>query len=141
MKYHFKIHKEGDGFWGECLEIPGCVTQGDSREELFGNMQEAINTCLEESKESSYLEVLPNEAIKATVSVVEVPVDPSIAFGFLVRYNRIKQGLTQKKAALQLGLKNIFSYQRLEKRCNATLEMMARVVRVFPEFSVKSVFG
>jgi predicted RNase H-like HicB family nuclease len=32
MKYHFKIHREKAGFWAECLELDGCVTQADNRE-------------------------------------------------------------------------------------------------------------
>jgi predicted RNase H-like HicB family nuclease len=83
MKYHFKIHKEDDGFWADCLEIPGCVTQGDSREELFVNMQDAINTYLEEPKGSFYLAPLPDNAGSPSRSVVEVAVDPAIALGFI----------------------------------------------------------
>ncbi len=43
--------------------------------------------------------------------VVEVPVDPLVAFTFMVRYNRIKQGFTQQEAANKLGFDNIYSYQ------------------------------
>ena len=35
MKYHFKIHKEKGGFWAECLELVGCSTQADTKDELF----------------------------------------------------------------------------------------------------------
>jgi len=135
MHYHFKIHKEGDGFWAECIEIPACFTQADSKEELFDNMREAINLCLQEPSSSKYLAPLPNPDIKCTTSVVAVPVDPAIAFGFSVRYHRMKEGLTQKEAAQKLGLESIFSYQRLERKCNATLEVIAKVMSLFPNFS------
>jgi predicted RNase H-like HicB family nuclease len=115
MKYHFKVHKDGNGFWAECLEIPGCLTQGNSKKELFENMQEAINTYLEEPINSSFLAPLPDTHIKSSKSVVKVAVDPEIAFSFMVRYCRIQEGLTQKKVAKSLGMKNLFSYQRLEK--------------------------
>ena len=42
MDYTFKIHKEGRGYWTECVEPPGCVTEGDSNEELFRNIAEAL---------------------------------------------------------------------------------------------------
>jgi len=42
MYYHFKIHKEPDGYWAECIELEGCVTQGDSLDELQKNMEEAL---------------------------------------------------------------------------------------------------
>lgn len=139
MRYHFKIHKEGDGFWAQCLEIPGCVTQADSKEELFENMQDAINTCLIEPENSKYLAPLPQQ-IRRSRSVVEVPVDPKIAFGFTLRYHRIKNGLTQKQAASQLGMENLYSYQRLEKKCNVTLEVITKLLGVFPDLSLDKIF-
>jgi hypothetical protein len=35
MKYHFKVHKEMSGFWAECLELNGCITQADTQKELY----------------------------------------------------------------------------------------------------------
>ncbi len=40
------IHKEDGGYWGEVLSIPGCVSQGDTFEELIENLNEAIEGCL-----------------------------------------------------------------------------------------------
>ncbi len=54
MRYHFKIHEEKNGFWAECLELPGCVTQGNSKEELKKNMQEALNLYLEEEEDIDF---------------------------------------------------------------------------------------
>ena len=35
--------EEGEtGYWGEVLEMPGCVSQGETVEELKRNMQEAL---------------------------------------------------------------------------------------------------
>ncbi|MCX6939054.1 MAG: type II toxin-antitoxin system HicB family antitoxin [Verrucomicrobia bacterium] len=43
MKLKAIIHKaEEGGFWAEVPALPGCVTQGDSLEELQGNLHEAI---------------------------------------------------------------------------------------------------
>ena len=47
MKYHFKVHKEGDRFWAQCLELEGCVTQADTREELDQHMRDALNLYIE----------------------------------------------------------------------------------------------
>ena len=49
MNYHFKIHKEKKGFWAECLEIPGCLTQGDNINQLQANMHEALSLMLDDS--------------------------------------------------------------------------------------------
>lgn len=140
MKYHFKVHKEGEGFWAECLEDSGCVTQGDTREELYKNMQEAINIYLNEPEDSNFLAPLPLENIKKQRNIVEVSVDPEIAFGFLVRYNRLKSGFSQKEAAKKLGMNDIFSYQRLERKCNASLKTIARLTHLYPSFSLDRIF-
>jgi len=37
------VHEaEEGGFWAEVPALPGCVTQGDTREELEKNLQEAV---------------------------------------------------------------------------------------------------
>lgn len=58
VTYHFKIHKEDHGYWAQCIELPGCVTQGDSMKELRTNMQEALNLYLDNKK--SGIVVIPN---------------------------------------------------------------------------------
>jgi predicted RNase H-like HicB family nuclease/DNA-binding XRE family transcriptional regulator len=139
MKYHFKVHKEGKGFWAECVELSGCLTQADSMEELRENMQEALNLYIEEPRDSKRLAPLPDDSISPSRNIVEVQVDPSIAFAFMIRYNRIQQGLTQKEAAKRLGFENIYSYQRLEtKNCNPTLRLLSQIKNVFPDFSIDS---
>jgi predicted RNase H-like HicB family nuclease len=140
MKYHFKIHKESGGFWAECLELPGCVTQGDSKEKLIVNMQEALNTFLEEPEDTDYIASLPDQSIVKSKSVIEVHVDPAIALGLILRRSRKEKGMTQKEAAQNLGMKNIFSYQRLERKCNTTIGMLGKLVALFPLISVNKIF-
>ena len=139
MRYHFKVHKEKEGFWAECIELPGCVTQADTKEDLELNMQEALNLYLEEVEDYEYLAPMPKASIKEERNVVEVPVDPSVALAFSIRYQRIKQGLTQREAANQLGMKAIYSYQRLEKRCNPTLDLIYKLVLLFPALSLDKI--
>lgn len=78
MQYHFKIHREKEGFWAECIELLGCMTQADTKEELNANMQEALNLYLEEAEDCEYLAPSPRASIKLDRNVVAVPVDPSI---------------------------------------------------------------
>lgn len=41
------IHdSEEGGYWAEVPALPGCVTQGDTLEELHANLQEALRGCL-----------------------------------------------------------------------------------------------
>ena len=100
-------------------------------------MQEALNIYIEEPENSKKLASLPDESIRPSRNIIEVQLDPSIAFAFMVRYYRIKQGLTQKETAKKLGFENLYSYQRLEnKKCNPTLKMISQIKKLFPELSI-----
>lgn len=47
MKIKVVVHEaEGGGYWAEVPSIPGCATQGESFEELLGNLYEAVEGCL-----------------------------------------------------------------------------------------------
>ena len=47
MKLQIIVHPaEEGGYWAEVPAIPGCATQGDTREELLLNLREAIEGCL-----------------------------------------------------------------------------------------------
>ena len=48
MKFMTVLERDEDGVWVvECPSIPGCVSQGDTREEAMDNIREAIAACLE----------------------------------------------------------------------------------------------
>jgi predicted RNase H-like HicB family nuclease len=38
---------EEGGFWAEVPALPGCVTQGETREEIAANLREAVKGWLE----------------------------------------------------------------------------------------------
>lgn len=47
MKLKVIVHRaEEGGYWAEVPAIPGCVSQGDSLDELRSNILEAIDGCL-----------------------------------------------------------------------------------------------
>ena len=111
MKYHFKVHKEGKRFWAKCLELDGCYTQADSMDELNDMMQEALNLYISEPESSMDIAELPDDSIKASRNIIEVPVDAEVAFSFLIRYHRIKHGMTQSQVARKMGFENVNGYQ------------------------------
>ncbi len=49
------IYKGEDGFWVvECPSLPGCITQGATKEEAIANAKEAIQLYVETLKESGH---------------------------------------------------------------------------------------
>jgi predicted RNase H-like HicB family nuclease len=48
MKFITTLERDEDGVWvAECPSIPGCVSQGATRDEALANIREAIAACLE----------------------------------------------------------------------------------------------
>ncbi|MHC1743918.1 MAG: type II toxin-antitoxin system HicB family antitoxin [Syntrophobacteraceae bacterium] len=47
MKLKVVVHEaEEGGYWAEVPAIPGCVTRGETFEELLQNLYEAVERCL-----------------------------------------------------------------------------------------------
>ncbi len=48
MKIKVIIHEaEEGGYWAEVPSLPGCITEGDTYDELIANIKEAVEGCLE----------------------------------------------------------------------------------------------
>ena len=48
MKLKVVVHEaEEGGFWAEVPALPGCVSQGETYDELMANIEEAIRAVLE----------------------------------------------------------------------------------------------
>jgi predicted RNase H-like HicB family nuclease len=48
MKFSVTIDRDEDGVWiAECPSIPGCVSQGTTKDDALENIKEAIQLCLE----------------------------------------------------------------------------------------------
>ena len=52
MKFTVTLDRDEDGVWvAECPAIPGCVSQGKTKQAALKNVQEAIEGCLEARSE------------------------------------------------------------------------------------------
>jgi predicted RNase H-like HicB family nuclease len=48
MQFNIVLDRDEDGVWViECPSIPGCVSQGKTKQEALKNIKEAIQLCLE----------------------------------------------------------------------------------------------
>lgn len=48
MKFSVTLDRDEDGVWiAECPSIPGCVSQGQTRQEALENIKDAISACLQ----------------------------------------------------------------------------------------------
>lgn len=48
MKFNITLNRDEDGVWiVECPSIPGCVSQGETKDQALANIQDAIIACLQ----------------------------------------------------------------------------------------------
>ena len=48
MRFNITLDRDEDGVWiAECPSIPGCVSQGKTKQEAVENIKDAIALCLE----------------------------------------------------------------------------------------------
>lgn len=48
MRFSVTLDRDEDGIWVvECPSIPGCVSQGETKQEALENIKDAISACLQ----------------------------------------------------------------------------------------------
>ncbi len=136
MKYHFKVHKEKKGYWGECVELRGCVSQGDTIEELQQSLKEALDLYLDEPEDSKIICPMPQRHVRGR-NLIEIQVDPQIALATLIRTERLRRKWTQQKTAKEVGVP-LYSYQRLEssKTANPEWKTLIKLRKLFPRLNL-----
>jgi predicted RNase H-like HicB family nuclease len=68
MKLKVIIHEsEEGGYWAEVPSIPGCVTQGETFEELLKNIYEAVEGCLS-------VDLTPTDPMDTKTRILEIAV-------------------------------------------------------------------
>ena len=65
MSYRIRLLETDEGWSVSCLDLPGCHSQGESRDEALANIREAIKL---------WLEVEAEEAGVKTVETMELAV-------------------------------------------------------------------
>lgn len=53
VSYRIRLLQTDEGWSVSCLDLPGCHSQGDSREEALANIREAIGLWLEVEAEEA----------------------------------------------------------------------------------------
>jgi predicted RNase H-like HicB family nuclease len=68
MKFSVTINRDEDGVWVvECPSIPGCVSQGSTKDEALTNIEDAIRLCLEVRAERGLPLTVETRQVEVTV--------------------------------------------------------------------------
>ena len=67
MRFTVTLDRDEDGAWvAECPAIPGCVSQGETREDALHNIKEAIAACLEVRAEKGMPLTIETQQVEVT---------------------------------------------------------------------------
>ena len=142
MRYHFRVHKdETRGYWAQGIELRGCFSQAETREELRAGLVEALNLYLSEPEDSKLIFPSPKKNIKESASVWAVEVNPKVAFAITLKSLRLRKRLSQSQMKAKLGIKHLSAYQRLEdpRRANPRLLTLKKIKSVFPSVRIDEI--
>ena len=68
MKITVTLDRDEDGVWiAECPSIPGCVSQGEARDEALASIREAIELCLEVRAETGLPLTIETKQVEVTL--------------------------------------------------------------------------
>lgn len=68
MRFTVSVDRDEDGVWVvECPSIPGCVSQGATRDEALENVRDAIRACLEVRAERGLPLTVETHQVEVTV--------------------------------------------------------------------------
>jgi predicted RNase H-like HicB family nuclease len=68
MKFPVTLDRDEDGVWVvQCPSIPGCVSQGQTRDEALVNIKDAIRLCLEVRAEQGMPLTVETSQVEVTV--------------------------------------------------------------------------
>ncbi|MDA3941409.1 MAG: type II toxin-antitoxin system HicB family antitoxin [Spirochaetia bacterium] len=139
MKYHFKVQAEDKGFSAICMELPECLSEGNTMDELRANLKEALDLTLDEPAGSNYTFPLPDPTLEGADEVISISVDPQLAFALFVRQYRVSRRWTLRQAQQALGLPNRTSYTRLEQKGNPRLSTLEKIWEAYEDFPMHRV--
>jgi antitoxin HicB len=125
----FKKANEG-GYVVEFIDIPSCVTEGDTMEEAKAMAKDAISAMLY-SLDSRRMTIPEPSAAKGR-GIYFIEPELKVAFAITLKKERERLGLSQKDIAERMNV-NWAYYQRIEnpRRTNPTLGTIEKLQKVF----------
>lgn len=128
MYYAAYVSREGEGWFAEFPDAPGCQTEADSEEELRAAAQEALQGWLEAHLVSGRVPQRPQERERAPRGrkLWWIPVSSTVAAPVILRWARDDQGLTQADLAKRMGVAQQQVARLEDPDANPTLKSLAK---------------
>ncbi len=125
--YYARITKQNDGYLVEFPELPGCLTEGTSRQEALENAREALSGWLFVAIKHGDSIRMPKKHRGQNYYPVAPDIDVSIPL--LLLWARKINGLTQAEVAKKIGVTQQ-AYGKLEipGKSNPTLKTVSKLI-------------
>ena len=116
----------------EFPDLPGCFTEGNSREEALENAREALSLWLEEARDPLW--ELPAPKARRAKRYVWVTAYEDVSIPLMIRQARQRKGLSQRELAKKLDM-TVQQLQKLEcpGKSNPTVRTLAAVSEALDE--------
>jgi antitoxin HicB len=127
IEYPLKIHKaEEGGYWAEFPDLPGCITEGESEEEVLSMAKDALSGWLAVRFERNF--TIPEARQLKGKNIRWVEPTPDVGIPLMIRKIRKDLGLSQKEVAHRLHIA-YQSYQAWENpnTANPTLKQLSKL--------------
>lgn len=126
IRYQAKIFKDDKNYSVTFPDLPGCFSQGATRDEAMVHAVEALSLYLEESREIDW--DLPVAKARKGKEYVWITPDTDVAIPLMIRHIRLCRGLSQSRMAGLLGM-TTQQLQKLETpgKSNPTVKTLALI--------------
>lgn len=126
IQYQALIERDGRGYLVSFPDLPGCVTEGRTKDEAHKNAREALSLFLEEARDPRWEVPVPRRRRAAKYEWIRPFAD--VAIPLMIRQARARHGLSQRQLAKRLGV-SVQQLQKLETpgKSNPTVKTLAAI--------------
>ena len=132
IRYQAKIYKDDKRYSVEFPDLPGCFSDGATKEEAIKNAAEALSLALEEARDPRWH--LPKPKHRKGSQYHWITPSEDVAIPLMIRQARLKHGLSQRELADQVGI-TVQQLQKLETpgKSNPTVKTLVAISRALHE--------
>lgn len=132
IRYQAKIYQDGNRFSVEFPDLPGCFSNGTTRDEAKKNAREALSLYLEEARDPKW--EIPKAKSRTSKGYEWITAYEDVGIPLMIRQARVKHSLSQKKLAELLGI-TVQQLQKLETpgKSNPTVKTLVLISEALHE--------
>lgn len=139
IRYQAKIYRDEKHYSVEFPDLPGCFSQGSSKDEALENAREALSLYLEEARDPKWK--IPKPKLRKATQYIWITPFEDVAIPLMIRQARLKHNLSQRELAERLNI-TIQQLQKLETpgKSNPTVKTLSAISEALhEEFEIKLV--